>query len=223
MAYDIYKGGAWQPPDNVQKHEAGAWKDAEAVNRYNDGAWQEVWANVKLLTEQSNTITLGSLDISDDTLTASLFKFCDCWQGTWTGSMSGGGTIVFYLDGDWTDPEISFAWEGGCIYQQPAETGEFRRLSAGSISVYSRSTGGSESTQTAVQTVGSTQLNCSDLESGVYTGKLTGTYNRIGLSIYMSSFNQLDGSMDLIVRDFLIDGKKIGFPLSSEFDRQDWG
>lgn len=222
MAYDIYKGGAWQPPDNVQKYEAGAWKDAEAVHRYKDGAWQEVWSNVKLLTEQSNNIANGYLDISDDTLEARLFKFCDCWQGTWSGTMSGGGTIVFYLDGDWTDPEISFTWEGGCVYQLPAETGEYRRLSAGSVSIYSRSTSGSEKTTSAAPTIGSTQLDCSSTELGSYSGKLTGTYNRIGLSIYMSSFGQLDGSMELIVRDFLIDGKKIGFPLSSEFDRLIW-
>ena len=48
MAFDKYKNGAWQEPEEaVRRYENGAWVDCENAKRYISGAWEEVWASFK--------------------------------------------------------------------------------------------------------------------------------------------------------------------------------
>jgi len=226
MAFDIKKGGAYQEPEEVKRPEVGAWIECESAKRKKDGAWQEVWSNVKIMTKESDNITTGILQIMNEGLTFDFLKFATAWEGKVAGTLGGGGTIVLYLDGDWTDPVISLDWAGGFIYQ--ASNGLYYiRVSAGSISIYTRTPSGQESTRTIVSTIGSTLNGAGgvtvDDEQGQYLGTINGTYNRIGLSITISGYgDDLLGSSSVEITNLLIDGRKVGFPADAAFDRQDW-
>ena len=221
MAFDKYKDGAWmEPEDSVRKNVSGAWEDCDSAKRVIDGAWAEVWANVKYMIEKSNTITKGILQIDNEGLTFYHYKIMDSEYGY--GSQSGGGTIVFYLDGEWTNPTISFDWMGGFIHKS---TNNWVRISAGSISYYARKKDGTEVTGQLVSTVGSTVTGTSvSDEYGSYSDELTGEFDRLGLSIYISSFggNYVSSCMTMQISNLLFNGRKIGFPEDSEFELQEW-
>lgn len=54
MAFDKYKNGAWQEPeDSVRRYEKGAWVDCDTAKRYKNGAWEEVWSNAKRMSVYS--------------------------------------------------------------------------------------------------------------------------------------------------------------------------
>lgn len=225
MAFDKYKDGAHMEPENtVGKHIDGAWEDCEAAKRVKDGAWAEVWANIKWLTKLSNNITAGMCTVSEGGLEIEFFKFMDAANGY--GTISGGGTMVLYLDGEWTNPTISFDYSGGFSYRTEQGTGNWVLVSAGDISLYSRTTNGTVATTKVVSGVGETQTGSNVVdEEGSYEGVLEGTFNRLGLSIYVSSFagNFYNAASQLNIMNLRINGRKIGFPDSVEFDNQDWG
>lgn len=226
--FDIYKNSAWQSPDNVQRPESGARRNADSAKRYKEGAWQELWADVKFMIKKSDDITTGLLQIENDGLSFNYFKFATKnMNGSIIGTLSGGGTIVFYVEGEWVNPTINFEWEGGFIYYANNETYQIR-VSAGDISIYTRTPSGTESTQMAVQTAGST-LNGEGLgyvgtETGAYNGTIPGTFDRIGLSIRVAGYsgNDMTGSSTLNIANLLVDGRKIGFPADAAFNRQAW-
>lgn len=225
--FDIYKDGAWQEPENVERVENGARTDSEASCRYKDGAWREVWSNLKIMTKKSDNIAAGILQIGSEGLAFEFTKFATEWQGGMVGTLGGGGTIVFYLDGLWVNPAINLSWEGGLIYQASGMT-YYNRVSAGDISVYTRTTSGQESTQKVVSTVGSTlngeTAGTVSTESGSYEGTISGTFDRVGLSINIAGYGgTMVGNSTLNIWELLIDGRKIGFPADAAFNRQDWG
>lgn len=225
MAFDKYKDGAWmEPEDSVRKNVDGAWGDCDAAKRVIDGAWSEVWANIKIMTELSNELAKGILQIIDDGKTFNFWKIKDTAYNY--GDQTGGGTIVFYLDGEWTNPSISFDWEGGFIYKASADATTWIRVSSGDISLYSRTTDGTVATTKVVNAVGSTVTGASfvDDETGSYNGTLNGTFNRLGISINIHSFSGsfYNSCMTMILTNLLFDGRKIGFPADSAFDLQEW-
>ena len=224
MAFDKYKDGAWmEPEDSVRRDEDGAWEDCDSATRVIDGAWAEVWANIKYMIEKSNGITKGFLEINDNGVEFAFYRMQDAEAGY--GSQSGGGTIVFYLDGEFTNPNISFDWEGGFIKRQSLTSEDWSRSSAGSIKYYARKTDGTEVTGNLVSTIGSTvvDVNVSD-EVGAYSGELTGEFNRLGLSIYITSLGgqYYSSCTTMKISNLLFDGRKIGFPVDSAFDLQEW-
>lgn len=228
MSFDKYKDGAWmEPEDSVKRYSNGAWVDCESAKRYKDGAWTEIWANVKIMTQTSNTIANGILQILDDGLTFNYFKWKDYYAGTWYGTQEGGGTINFVLDGSWVNPTLSFDWQGGFIYKTSQDGTTWNRVSSGEISIYTKpADGGAGSSTIVVPTVGSTvsAANSVSDESGSFTRTIYGTFSRIGIGIYVSSFagDFYNSAMTMIVKNFLVNGQKIGFPASSAFDRQIW-
>lgn len=64
MAFDKYKDGAWQEPeDAVKRYADGAWEECEFAKRYISGAWQEVWTNETYFLKDGvlqNGATLGT-------------------------------------------------------------------------------------------------------------------------------------------------------------------
>lgn len=189
----------------------GVRPEAAAVRIYNGTAWTDVWTNIKIMTLLSNGITKGASSITDKNRTLSLYKFMN---GPSDGSQSGGGTIIVYLDGLWTNPAITFDYEGGFTYRTAPDISTTPNMvPAGSISLYCRKQGSSSaSTTNAVSNVGT--INASDFDEGSYSTTLTGTYDRIGLSIYMNSFSgtYYDSLMLLTVKNFNIGTQKAGFP-----------
>lgn len=229
MAFDKYKNGAWmEPEDSVKRYSNGAWVDCESVKKYKDGAWTEVWANKKIMTETSNEITKGILTIADNGLTFNFFKFKDYYNGTWYGSQEGGGNITFVLDGLWNNPTFTFDWTGGFIYKVTQSATTWNRVSAGEILIGLRSAGSTRpiTFQNAVNTVGSTVSESTSVtdESGSCRKTINGTFDQIGLRIYINSFagDFFNSVMTMIVKNFMVSGQKIGFPASSAFDIQEF-
>lgn len=208
----IKTGSAWKDINKVWcPAVSGVRKEAQAVRIYRNGAWTDVWSNVKIMTILSSTITKGWCAISEDKRTIQYHKFMD---GANNGTMAGGGTIVFYLNGLWTNPTISFSWSGSYTYQL---NNLWYVISAGSISLYHRVSGAtSAGTTTAVAQVGETQAGVDSPEdaSGVYTKTLSGTYDQLGLSIKVNGFSgtKYGAYLMLFVYDVIFGGQKIGFP-----------
>jgi len=193
----------------------GARQEVASVKKYIDGAWREVWSAVKEMIFKSNTITKNTWGrATEDNLGYSLFKFMDASVDD--GSVSGSGTITFYLEGDWTNPTISLIGEGGLI-RSNSDYSTWYRAPAGDIQIYSRTTSGVEKTTTVIDNIGSAMSTTDgyiDTEVIEYSGTLNGTFDRLGISLYITGYssNYYSCSMDLIVKDVLFDGKKIAFP-----------
>lgn len=233
MAFEKYKSGAWMEPETiVGKYVAGAWQACESAKRIISGAWAEVWANIKWLTKLSSSITVGTCYVAADGSSIEFVKIMD-YAGGYYGTISGAGTIVLYLDGSWTNPTISFDYEGSFIRSSTAETGgTWYCASAGKISLYSRDTAGAEKTTTVIASVGQTKTVTPSSGDDIfsyeandsYEGTLTGTYNRVGLSIYVNSYTgkYYMSSLRILVRNLRINGAKVGFPSSLAFDNQEW-
>lgn len=195
----------------------GVRSEAQAVRIHNGTSWIDVWTNIKIMTLLSNSITKGASDISANKRTLQLYKFMN---GPSDGTQSGGGTVIVYLQGLWTNPTIAFDYEGGFTYRTTSDISETpKMIPAGSISLYSRKQGSSSaSTTSAVSNVGT--INASDFDEGSYSTTLTGTYDLIGLSITMNSFSgtYYDSLMYITVKNFNIGIQKVGFPDTLLFD-----
>lgn len=213
-----YKSGAEQEAEIVTRYESGAEVEAEAVYAFKNGAEEEVWSAIKYLIKKSNDISVGELFVGVDGLSLYLYKE----QHGSDGSIAGGGTIVFYLDGEWTNPNISFDWMGGMVRSNSSES-TWYKMSAGSIGIYTRTTDGTESTKGAVSSVGETESGAdidTGLSEGSYSGTLEGTFNRLGLTIDMRGWNGTfyNASVDISVSNLKFNSTKIAFPKSAEFD-----
>lgn len=228
MAFDKYKDGAWMEPESaVKRYSNGAWTECKSAKTYKDGAWTDIWGNVKTLTELSNTITKGILQFPNGGLTFEFVKIMDYYGGSY-GTMEGGGDIVFYLEGKWNNPTISFDWSGGFDYKSSTDDKTWNRVSAGSIAIYTREDTDYhyERYKTVVDPIGSTLTDQTNLEddSGSYSSTLVGEYDRVGLRITVNSFAGTFYSSDMIVciKNLQINGGKVAYPASSAFDNQEW-
>jgi hypothetical protein len=249
MAFDKYKNGAWMEPESgVKKYVNGAWTDCETAKKYADGAWTDVWNNKLIMTQylagiyETNPPTKGILQISDDGFTFNFIKIMGTdMDGSYYGTMSGGGYLGFYVYRDntglktWENPTVSFDWEGGFISK--ASDDSWRRISAGSITLeaynaHNDSLGTSDDndpdvrvTIEAVPTVGSTYTGSSVSDQiGSYNQTIEGSWTRLLIKIYISSFMGTydNASLSLIIRNLKIDNQRIAFPESAEFELQEW-
>ena len=187
-------------------------KEAQAVRIHNGSAWVDVWTSMKLMTLLSNNISKGTLYVYDD----GSIGYSKSMFGT--GSMGGGGTMVFYLDGEWTNPTITFDYEGNYMYE--VSNGNYVAGSAGSISLYHRVKGSSSAGTTTVLSKVGTDISVNDgVERGTSSKTLSGTYDRIGLSITIPSYSGTYNYavLSLHVRELKIGTSKLGFPSSAEF------
>lgn len=195
----------------------GVRPEAQAVRIHNGSAWIDVWSNMKIMTLLSNSITKGQLYVYTDS-----FSYHKS-QGSGTGSTAGGGTMIFYVDGEWTNPTITFDFTGGFLYESPEYV--WHVTTAGSISIYHRAKGATTAgTTTALSRMGIDYTgNDFDYESGSASKTLSGTFDRLGLSITALSYNNSYSfaSTEISVRNVKFGSQKIGFPLSAEFDYQD--
>ena len=173
------------------------------------------------MVKKSITVKNGWSNIKDNGLTYYYNKYEDSGDG----SLSGTGEIVMYLEGEWTNPTISFDWEGGG-YRSNASMSTWYTMKVGNIALYYRKTDGTEGTTTVVanmgrSTSGDDSLDTSN-EKGSYSGTLSGTYDRLGISIeptgYSSATGYYNAEMDIYVRNLKFNKQKIGFPESAKFD-----
>lgn len=217
MAIKTKVNSAWEDITTLNVPVNNASQEADYANALVNGAWQVVWRAVETLIKSSNTISNGSLDINQDGLEFSFYKDID---------VSGTGTITFYLEGNWTNPQISFDWQGYMYRTNAGETTWYTN-SAGDISIYSRTISGTEATKIVVSRVGKSEsgsLSDSDgwAEEGSYSGTLEGSFNRLGLSIHIAGYSYTttpyNAWLEMIIRNLKFNKQKVGFPKSAEFD-----
>lgn len=195
MAYDIYKGGAWQPPDNVKKYEAGAWKDAEAVHRYKDGAWQEVWSAELVFRLIANTITTGGGGGSS-------------WEAGYTflTTETDGGTATFAVEKEFTNPTLSFVYELFCNY-------DGNMVPGGSIYAYGVK---SDGTEDVVEVVSSKLAETEESATYTFTG---GAYSKVGFRFKYANWGDISPVTYVgTVSQVMIDGKKCRFDPADNFN-----
>ena len=192
----------------------GTRSEAQAVRIYNGTAWVDVWANMKLLSLLSNNITKGTLYVQTD----GSMQYAKGMY-SYTGSMGGGGTMVFYLDGEWTNPTITFNYEGGMLYE--VSNSLYATTSAGSISIYHRTKGAtSAGTTTVLANLGREyQGDDFNFEFGSVSETLSGTYDRLGLSITIKSFSGSYNfaTLSVSVNTLKFGSQRVGFPTSAAF------
>jgi hypothetical protein len=136
-----------------------------------------------------------------------------------TGSMAGGGTMVFCAEGEWVNPTITFNYEGSFMYESSTNT--YVAGNAGSISLYHRVKGASSAgTTTVLSKVGKTGTNNFDVDSGTVSKTLSGTFDRLGISVTVPTYsgNYSFATLILYISDVKVGTKKLGFKRSDAFD-----
>ena len=228
MAFDKCKDGAWQEPeDHVSRYDKnnGYWVDCEASKRYKDGAWSEVWANVKWLSLLSNDIKTGSCYLENEGMGITLYKLMGYQNNQMYGTLGGGGEMILYLDGVYENPTISFDWVGGTQWKLDPSSTTWYGVSAGRVRFYGREIDGTVLKLGAVTTMGETQSGTYVSDGkGTFTGTFEGTFNRVGIAIEPSAFSgtYFNASLQIKLSNLRINGRKVGFPESAEYDYQEW-
>lgn len=191
-----YTNGAEQEVNGVYRYANGAEQEAEAVYRYVNGAEQEVWSAMKWMSLLASNFS-ASVDAGYATISGYDGKV---WSVITFQNV--GGYATYYLEGNWTNPTISFDWQGFCNYE--TSSGATRYASAGSISLYTRSTSGTTEYPSAVTSVGSSSGD----GSGTFSTTLTGTFDRIGFKIELKNWGSTSNPLYSIdMWNILIDGK----------------
>lgn len=197
--FDKYSNGAWQEPeDTVRKHADGAWQEAESAKRYISGAWTEVWEAIKYMSPMNNTLPSGTI-VGAVTGAASDREGWAIWffEGD-----NDGGSVTYYLDGEFVNPTISFDYDGFFSF---TPSGSLTYASVGKLEVYTRTTSNAESYSTAV---GGIQVV--DGEKN-YSTTLSGTFNRVGIRFTFNNWNvsaDMNPQYMLNLWNILIDGDK---------------
>lgn len=193
MASKRYENNAWVDIDELKRYENGAWVDCESAKKYENGAWVEVWTAVQWLKQLANTTTADAINY----VTLSNRENVG-WSIFATTPQS--GYVTYYLDGLFTNPEVSCEYDG--IYYGMV-SGTQKYAPAGSISLYTRTTSGTEN-YTSLGNLG----DSSGETFGEYFTTLSGSFNRIGYKIKLNNW-QLDAPIMywIDIWDFMIDGK----------------
>lgn len=189
MAFDKYKDGAWQEPeDTVKRYADGAWTECEFAKRYISGAWEEIWSALKF-TGATHTTTTG-------------------FGGLSTGS---GGDCLFYLatqdsgyvevwtEGEFVNPTVTASIDGYCWV-----TAQSTAVSTGQFSFFADSTystAESVNTETAI----------------TKTHTFSGTFSKVGFRIKFSNW-QVESNSTFSLYEFTIDGKRVRLSDVSDYN-----
>jgi hypothetical protein len=169
------------------------------------------------MTLLSNSITQGRCSVSNGGKGFAIDKmmFGDI------GTISGSGTMVMYLDGEWVNPTVSFYYYGGFLYEV---NGTSYLRSAGSISIYHRVKGATSAGTTSIMAnVGIDNSGFIGHDSGDVSKTLTGTYDRLGLSISVKAYTGTfaNGYLTIDLGNLKFGSQSVGFPTSVEFNNQE--
>lgn len=205
-----YVNGAWQevPP----KYQIdGAYQEMPCAKAYVNGAWQEIWSNTQDLYMLLRTTKTGAFYDNEGN-----------WDNDfWCIAIDDGGEIILVVDGEFTNPVISFIYSGGASYC--TSDGEWRDTSAGYIYSYGVKNGTVYNSENSVK-VGSSDGYSDD--SAEFT--LEGTYTRIGLRVKFSNWDispDTQGNINpcnIFIKNVMIDGKKYVTRNEDSYDYEDF-
>lgn len=192
----------------------GVRSEAQAVRIHNGSAWVDVWTAITYMSLISNSVSRGMVAIND----ANGMQYSKT-MASGTGSMAGGGTLVFCAEGEWINPTMTFDYDGSFIYESSTNT--YVSATAGSISLYHRVKGASSAGTTQVLSkIGKEGVNNFDVDIGTVSKTLSGTYDRLGISVTIPTYNGNYSFASLIVNvsNVAVGGKRLGFKRSDTFD-----
>lgn len=194
-----YKSGAEQEAEIVTRYANGAEQEAEGVYAYKNGAEEEVWSAIKWMKQLGNTLKVAEADYAH----ASWHDY-EIWS-VFGMDKNDGGTVTYYLEGDFTNPTLSFEYDG--FYNYMTSSGTDRYVSAGTIERYLRTKDGTESYYTIASSV-----NTVETDSQSYSSQLQGEFDRVGIRIDLASWSGGDSgsylSYFIDFWNFRIDGKE---------------
>lgn len=176
----------------------GARQEVAAVEKYVDGAWQEVWCAVKQMLELANTLPSGV--IAGKVTGAASDR--EGWAIWFFDGDTGGGSVTYYLDGEFNNPTISFDYDGFFSFIPSSDR---TYTTVGKIDLYTRGTDGTEKYTAAVGSI------CVQEGTESYSTEINGTFDRVG---FRFTFQNWQVSADkepqymFNIWNILIDGKE---------------
>ena len=212
MAFDKYKNGAWQEPEEgARRHESGAWNNCEFAKRHKNGAWEEVWADLKFMTYIKRTTSTGALLSPQN------------WgDRLWMTAVDDSGYIRFGADDTFANPTVTFDYYGS--YHYCPESGKQQYLTSGYLKVFAEKSDGSSVYGPSI-TVGS----ANGPGEGSYSYSFSGNFVRVGIEASFANYNlspdPTTGGINanyLFVGNILINGRKYVGGKSIEYNYNDW-
>lgn len=201
--FKIPKNNTRTDPEIVKRYDSASdtWVDCQFAKRYDTASksWIEIWTAVKWMSQMNNTLKSGTIagTISD----TGHGKGWAIWY--FNGGDNDGGSVTYYLDGNFVNPIISFDYDGWFGYT-PGDT--YTQTTVGRLDLYTRSTSGAEdytSALSSIKVVDGTEN---------YSTTLNGTFNRVG---YKFTFQNWGSGTDAYspqylfnMYNLLIDGKE---------------
>lgn len=198
--FKSYKSDAWEDPEINRRYEADAWTDCEFAKRYISDAWEEVWTAIKWMKVINDTLISGTI-AGHITNTSDGQEGWGIWY--FDGGDNGGGSATYYVEGDFTNPSISFDYDGFFGY---TPGGTYTQAQVGKIDVYTRTTSGTESYTSAVSAV--------KVPDGYesYSTTLSGNFDRVGFRFTFMNWGSGTDSYGpqylFNIYNILIDGKR---------------
>lgn len=195
--FTTYKNGAEQEAEIVTRYEAGAEVEAEGVYTVKNGAEEEVWSAMKWLKMLSNTLKTAEAGYAK----ASWHDY-PIWS-VYGFDKDDGGTVTYYLEGDFNRPTMSFEYDGW--YNYITSSGTDRYASAGKIESYKRTKSGVETYTTIISSI-----NTSTSDSQTCNLILDGELDRVGIRIDLASWSASGSYLNYNIDfwNFTIDGKQ---------------
>ena len=194
MALRTYNSDAWGDIEDLKTPEVdNARQTAECAKIYQNDAWEEVWAAIKYMSLLECTFTNAEADYATSTSHDHM---------VWAiySEKNDGGYATYYLEGDFSNPTVSFDWYAFMYYT--VSDGSTHYAAAGDISIYTRTTSGTENYTTAVSQMGSDTTG----DSGSYSNRFSGNFDRVGFKIKLRNWGANESYYDISIWNFLIDG-----------------
>lgn len=215
--FTTYKSGAEQEAEIVARYENGAEVEAEAVYMVKDGAEEEVWSSMDVMYVYSCSIANGQIEIKNRKCSFCFDKYEDKEQQY--GSLSGGGSIVFAIDGEWVNPTFSFDWIGGLNYCNNTYS-QFFQGDMGTISMSYRKANGYTNTNATVVTVGGQERSSTGwvLSYGSKSWAITDTVAQLRITFTPKNLDGTywNGGAECEIYNVKINGEQIGFTPDAE-------
>lgn len=210
MSIKVYENGVWVDKTPLI-YKNGAWTAATSASVYRNGAWTEVWSNVKPIRLIGRTTTTGC------------FFPPEKWETeTWVFAVDDSGYVELAADGNFVNPTISFAYEGGL--SRTSSDGTFHNIPAGNIYTLGITASGSK------QEANSLSIGT----SSAYTEKtnvqftLNGTFVKVGLKVKFTNWNISPDATGwprastLFLSKIMINGQKYAAVAADKYDYGDY-
>lgn len=201
MAMRTYVSNAWEDIEDLPVAVNGARESADCARIYKNNAWEDVWNSIIDMIQLNNTLPSGAI-VGRVQGSASDSDGWAIWY--FENGNTGGGSVTYYIEGDFVNPTISFDYDGFFSYMP---NGNMQYASVGKLDIYTRDT--SAYNREVYEPVIS-GINVQEGEEH-FEKTISGSYNRIGFRFTFNNWNVSSsyGPQYLFnIWNILIDGKE---------------